>query len=631
MASTTRSDDGDHVIDGTRSLDAENLKECAPQTVMSPFSPDSRPTVLGGGSVGNDNRRRSSIGMAGIVHSISSARDGSLESSATNRSSYASNRTSTPVTNRKLLSEALRGASQGASLDSDVMKLVTLTGCEELLRVSHLVTVLQRQGRIFGSSAGSASTYQMSQQTDAIDTFISHNWSVPRYKKYLALAFHFNYGVSAVVGSAVAVGLGVGNCLGVLPAVIDDRHQFPRGIMSRLVVIPVWVGTVLFLHDFQKLIGIKGPRVFLDKTCIHQTDAEIQRRGIERLGAFLFRSKTILVLYTDVYLLKLWTVYEVAAFLSLHPTNRMKILPTFIPMLFFSCALIVYISRVTSMFVDLSTGFSYSVTIVMIITGMVLLYIIRQWTRAKVNLRSRLEDFSVSESSCFDENDRPIVYRNIAVLMRQIEAVPNDCSEAVALEAFNQLVRTELPNAIAGSVGRQVLKYRYLLGLSLAMDIPELLDGLSNAMPVRYIVRDFLWFVPMAVAFWPMIAVWMQVWSSRCLHLRGCVEFLYLLSLWIFVIVPPFLLAWGVLLTLWTMSSESDIGMAALACTNLVFFLGAWLTFRTRASTSSKLRPRSGESDGRAGEAEAEIPPSGNEAPESSAGDVETSETVCSV
>jgi len=71
--------------------------------------------------------------------------------------------------------------------------------------------------------------------------------------------------------------------------------------------------------------------------------------------------------------------------------------------------------------------------------------------------------------------------------------------------------------------------------------------------------------------------------------------------------------------------------MAALACTNLVFFLVAWLTFRTRASTSSKLRPRSGESDGRAEETEAEIHPSGKEAPERSAGDAEASESVYSV
>merc|ERR1719506_1574523 len=55
--------------------------------------------------------------------------------------------------------------------------------------------------------------------------------------------------------------------------------------------------------------------VFLDKTCIHQTDISLKRAGVLKLGAFLTSSSRMLILYSDVYLKKLWTVYEVACFL----------------------------------------------------------------------------------------------------------------------------------------------------------------------------------------------------------------------------------------------------------------------------------------------------------------------------
>mmetsp|Transcript_141134 Transcript_141134/g.450836 ORF Transcript_141134/g.450836 Transcript_141134/m.450836 type:complete len:624 (+) Transcript_141134:60-1931(+) len=599
MASTMRSDDGDHII-GTRPLDSDTSKECAPRTVMR-----------------HDNRGSPSSGKGCIVQIISSSRDMAQKSSVAKRINSVFRRTS-PVPNQKLLSKALGGASQGAPLDSDVLELVTFTGCEELLRASHLVTVLQHQGRIFRSSAGSAATYQMSQETDRIGTFISHNWSVPGYKKFVALTFHFNFNISAMVSSAVALGVGVGNCVGVLPVVtvqVPD-HPVPIGIICRSVLAPVFLIMLLFVNDLKKLIGIKGPRVFLDKMCIHQEDADIQRRGIERLGAFLCHSETMVALYTDVYLLKLWTVYEVAAFLSLHSTKRMNVLPTFVPMVFCSGMCLTYMSRIALLLSDVFTGFALGVPTLRSITALLWCYVIRQWARDKVSIRSRLENFSVSECICFDERDRPLVCRNIAVLMCLVEAVPKDSDEAAALEAFDKLVRAQLPHAIAGSVGRHVLKYKYLLCIALVDDFSYLMDecaGLRHGMPVRHMVANVLSYVPTVVAVFPMISVWLQVWSSRCLNLRGCAELLYLLAILLFLVLPIFLLYSLVLSNLRSWSLESDIGMAALAGMTPIAGLGAWLTFGwhpgARAGASTGPSPNISERGGGGEEAEATPPP----------------------
>merc|ERR1712194_760554 len=78
--------------------------------------------------------------------------------------------------------------------------------------------------------------------------------------------------------------------------------------------------------------------VFLDKTGIHQTDLERQRPGILKLGAFLRSSKHMVSLYTDVYLIKLWTVYEIACFLALHSVSNIIVVPTFQP-IFILCGI----------------------------------------------------------------------------------------------------------------------------------------------------------------------------------------------------------------------------------------------------------------------------------------------------
>merc|ERR1712117_185394 len=97
--------------------------------------------------------------------------------------------------------------------------------------------------------------------------------------------------------------------------------------MGFLVVLSI--GHVLF-----QIKGSPGRTLFLDKTCIHQVDKDLQKQGILKLGAFIRKSLCLLVIYSDLYLIKLWTVYEVACFLCLHPLQNMSVVPTFLPFVF---------------------------------------------------------------------------------------------------------------------------------------------------------------------------------------------------------------------------------------------------------------------------------------------------------
>eukprot|EP00443_Scrippsiella_acuminata_P023672 CAMPEP_0115329664 /NCGR_PEP_ID=MMETSP0270-20121206/85353_1 /TAXON_ID=71861 /ORGANISM="Scrippsiella trochoidea, Strain CCMP3099" /LENGTH=426 /DNA_ID=CAMNT_0002750305 /DNA_START=117 /DNA_END=1398 /DNA_ORIENTATION=- len=74
---------------------------------------------------------------------------------------------------------------------------------------------------------------------------------------------------------------------------------------------------------FVTLLGWQSKKtVFLDKVCIHQTDAILRRKGIESIGAYLSHSNTMLVLWDPTYVTRLWCVFELAAFLHAHAKSE---------------------------------------------------------------------------------------------------------------------------------------------------------------------------------------------------------------------------------------------------------------------------------------------------------------------
>merc|ERR1712007_392590 len=83
-----------------------------------------------------------------------------------------------------------------------------------------------------------------------------------------------------------------------------------------------------------------GTTTFLDKTCIHQTNQVLKRQGIRHLADFLENSNRLLVVYTDEYLKRVWTVYELASFLLIKlKDRRVDIIPTFYAQFILGCCI----------------------------------------------------------------------------------------------------------------------------------------------------------------------------------------------------------------------------------------------------------------------------------------------------
>ena len=86
----------------------------------------------------------------------------------------------------------------------------------------------------------------------------------------------------------------------------------------------------------------------------------IQRQGIEKLAAFLRCSDEMVVIYTDVYLLKLWTVYEVASFLALSSVDKMTVVPVALAKLYVIMICWGFVSNVLILIIRCHTASDYA-------------------------------------------------------------------------------------------------------------------------------------------------------------------------------------------------------------------------------------------------------------------------------
>jgi hypothetical protein len=109
------------------------------------------------------------------------------------------------------------------------------------------------------------------------------------------------------------------------------------------------VGSGVFLlvlfcwQEVGRLSTCRGQLLFLDRACINQLDDDLKQRGIEHLAAFVYYSWSMLICYSDEYLQRLWTVYEVASFLMLHPGSALHVRHAFFAKFIISGVALVFV------------------------------------------------------------------------------------------------------------------------------------------------------------------------------------------------------------------------------------------------------------------------------------------------
>lgn len=392
------------------------------------------------------------------------------------------------------------------SLEDSVRLMEKATTFErpEICRATSSSRIMACGAEVLSGSAGTLETYASSEVCDEIDYLMSHNWSVGRRHKFLVLAFHFNFYHSvgfAVLGMLVGFAVNVSSgatttdyewgALGL--DVPDDLHRY-----CTIAGMLCFFFGLFFGHEIAAKLGQPGPRVFLDKVCINQVDKEEMAAGIKALGAFLNASRSMLLVYTDMYLQKLWTVYEVATMITTNPDAPIIVRPTFVPKV-----VIASLAMATAS----SAGYASGYVGVVYVAFYILSFLVGRWWSARRRQMAEIAaEFDIRTAKCFVEADRKFVEGNVVDFMRakrlvDVEATFEDC-----LDSFNNLARQQVPKALNASLGKVGIPVHYLLLIALpyiGFGLDFVAWTIRRGEPASRVLTRLAYYCALNVTFWP--------------------------------------------------------------------------------------------------------------------------------
>ena len=205
----------------------------------------------------------------------------------------------------------------------------------------------------------------------------------------------------------------------------------------------------------------------LHKVCIHQTDGNLKKKGVAHFGVVLFFTGQLLILESDDCMKRVWTVYEFATFLSLHPQNRIVMLPVnLLQYVFVGSTVTVIVELVTSFLFSTAANTIFPVAVTLGVfmgpllhfAGFILLDFSAR--HSAVAQRRRMVDllhrFSVGSAECSNEDDRVPVLGHAGGV-----------SQEETVLYFDKTIREHVPETIRSSVGCSGVPYSHVLLFSL--------------------------------------------------------------------------------------------------------------------------------------------------------------------
>ena len=259
----------------------------------------------------------------------------------------------------------------------------------------------------------------------------------------------------------------------------------------------------------------------VDKVCIHQTDTSLKKDGIAHLAMFLFFSGQMVVLLTDDYLERLWTVYEVATFIMLHPKGRLVVLKVNLPPVHdVSAFFFVLNTKAVNTYLPVvgSTAGSVYVPVLLLFVLKLRRWALEQERRAAYLLSS----FSVRSVKCSNESDYAPVMANIRAVLEQM--YPSELAEADTAATFDNLVRQSVHEAALNFTGFSGVPYTQLLIFSLSL-LGEGFDAVGSEIAAGSPLKEafprcWFWFAWHFAGFPTSVPV-ASLLTRRFAHLRG--------------------------------------------------------------------------------------------------------------
>ncbi|CAE7202507.1 unnamed protein product [Symbiodinium sp. CCMP2592] len=238
--------------------------------------------------------------------------------------------------------------------------------------------------------------YRLSQVVTRFDEFWSHSWRTKAWLKYLNILYLHNSRPAFVVGMFCASAAFFFCRAGIVPVRIAGA---PNSFWCSVAGAVGYYSTLLFWR--------RSKLAFLDIACINQKDHASKVEGMLSIGAFLKNSQSLLVLWDETYVSRLWCVFEMAAFLhskglSVEAEDCLAVCPVFVgPTL-----LVAQLSLSILMAASLTMGFAL-VSYVLIFQAtlalpcfLLLAYVVLAHCHSIDVVQSQVSSFTIEDASC---------------------------------------------------------------------------------------------------------------------------------------------------------------------------------------------------------------------------------------
>ena len=419
-------------------------------------------------------------------------------------------------------------------------------GLLDPLRGVRASTLLLNSGAFDKTLPGTDKDFELSEDTSALSTFISHSWRSPDRAKRLALYFYFFWQPAVILSVAFAALyywmtsakiLQITYLPWYMPSTSGEPQYISDGDCGLALVMTVPV-CLLAAMPYIAPLWSQPPLVFYDKLCIAQESQEAKLASIAKLGAYVARSKRMVICWDETYCTRLWTMFELAAFAKTKPMETLDFVPTqsvstvcaLFVMHFIACAphaiafhfffasswLTTWMASVTHSLLgqQLMMWALFTVGIAsFFVPGDLYLYTTsRDSIISRRALEKQLESFSVDALECTVEEDREDVNAAIAEWFGDVAA-------------FEEFVQCELSALIHWRLGEkhwQAASYHYLISGCLPHLFfgLEILGGLNTARPdaVQIEYRAWLFLFTMVFLFDPvsvLIVKEIALWRRR--------------------------------------------------------------------------------------------------------------------
>ncbi|CAE7592517.1 unnamed protein product [Symbiodinium natans] len=493
------------------------------------------------------------------------------------------------------------GQPEEASSEADRDQIETLfidhiSGMEvldpSLVRATHAHRALRLLGRPLRGGLRTVpqgeNLYRQSRVASHIQDFWSHSWHGNQKFKVLLLMLLYN-GPAAAIAGTVASFLPL-LVHGYLPAIEQTEKN---GVGDVLRFSPWSTASGVFVFTLTLLFWPSQRSIFLDRMCINQVDVGLKLQGLVSMAGILKQATSLLVVWDETYMQRLWCVLELAAFWKSHaqPETCLSMWPVLIGPLFLALA----ISAVATLLLWILTpSLTLSVAAAVFLGRCLGFYIagamLREHYHALDQLSTQLETFSVSSTHCnccsvghVRQDGRQISICDREVVMRCMEKWFGTLSQ------FEHEVKTAIRPLIYQKLGSWLLPYRWLLITS-----TPLLWGFVDMAAARVWANDWRAAFDLAlfgIAWWlsvyPAVIVWTLMAARR---LRFKVKYAWLdrgASLLLSVLMTMATLALNLMhMTMRLALPPLVAGPSFLLITSVMAVI-TW-----RACATSELRPR---------------------------------------